>query len=196
MARLGRALRRVDIEPVHFGYVAAFQEFDVISSRLRDRLAEVAEGDYIAIGHSLGGLLLRSAIAALPQEVRRPSHLWMLGTPHRSPRLAQRFQQHRWYRWLNGDVGQLLASPERISAIPSPAVPSTIIAGTGGPRGRWSLFGEDANDGIVALEEATNRSAGELIPLPVLHPWMMNDRRVRALLLARTGAPSAPVAEG
>ena len=32
-------------------------------------------------------------------------------------------------------------------------VPYTIIAGTGGPRGRWSPFGSEPNDGIVAVSE-------------------------------------------
>jgi pimeloyl-ACP methyl ester carboxylesterase len=193
MAGLGRALRRAGIEPQYFGYLSAVERFDRIRDRLAARIEAIATDEYVAIGHSLGGLLLRSALTRLPAAVPLPRHLVMLGTPHRSPRLARRFQRRLWYRWLNGDVGQLLATPERIAAIPFPSVPAITIAGVGGPTGRWSLFGDDPNDGIVALDETRDDEAGDLLSFPVLHPWMMNDRRVRTALLERISG-SGPAA--
>lgn len=195
MAGLGRALKREGVEPEYFSYLAAVEPFDRIRGRLVARLTTLAGEEYLTIGHSLGGLLLRSAIAALPPGVRRPRHLVMLGTPHHSPRLARRFQRRLWYRWLNGDAGQLLADADRVEAIPFPAVPQLTIAGTGGPRGRWSPFGEAVNDGIVALDEADSGSTGTMISFPVLHPWIMNDRRVRQAivgLLSRSDPSASP----
>jgi pimeloyl-ACP methyl ester carboxylesterase len=101
----------------------------------------------------------------------------MLGTPNQSPRLARRFARWWPYRLVNGESGQLLAQASFFAALPGLTVPTTIIAGTGGFRGRWSPFGGDANDGIVAVEEARLPGA-TFVELPVRHTFMMNDRRV------------------
>jgi len=50
-----------------------FQNFAQISNRLSSQIVRLADdGEYILIGHSLGGLLLRSALAALPMGTRAP----------------------------------------------------------------------------------------------------------------------------
>ena len=77
-----------------------------IVGKLRDRLIAMAGDEYIVIGHSLGGILLRSAVATLPAGVRRPRRIIMLATPNHSPRLARRFGAALWYRAINGDAGQ------------------------------------------------------------------------------------------
>src|SRR5215208_2312900 len=105
-------------------------------------------GPYGVIGHSLGGVLLRSALSQLagPQ----PVHFIMLGTPNQPPRLA-RVLGVRWvYRRIMGQCGVNLSSPLFYASLPPPEVPYTTVAGTAGPRGRWSPFRDEPNDGIVA----------------------------------------------
>ena len=53
------------------------------------------------------------------------------------------------------------------------------MAGTGGPRGFWSPFGEELNDGIVALSETRLSHRDRIVQLPVMHTFMMNDSRVQ-----------------
>jgi pimeloyl-ACP methyl ester carboxylesterase len=185
MWRLARTLRRTGMEAELFGYVAAWQTVEEIVDRLRTRIEITADGDYVVIGHSLGGLLLRAAIAALPPTVRRPGRIIMLATPNHSPRLARRFEQAWWYRILNGDAGALLAHESRMAAIPQVDVPCTIIAGTRGINGRWSPFGSSANDGLLAVTETKLAGADEWISLPLRHPFIMNDWRVRAIVMER-----------
>ena len=187
MKRLGRAVRRAGATPVYFGYVAAFETVEHIVERLRQQLVAVAaQGDYAAVCHSLGGLLLRAAIARLPADVRRPQHVVMLGTPHSAPLLAKRFESHWWYRLLNGDAGRMLASTDRMRSIPLPNVPVTLVAGTLGPRAFvWRRFGGEPHDGIVAVSETRIGGDEEFVTLPVRHPWMMNDRRVVTLVIER-----------
>jgi hypothetical protein len=117
----------------------------------------------------------------------------MLGTPNRPPRLARRLHRLWPYRLVNGECGRLLAQAEFFLGLPPMAVPCTIVAGTGGRRSRWSPFGPDANDGVVAVDEAELNGAAYLAQVPVRHTFMMNDRRVRALVLnvlgvSRSGA--------
>jgi hypothetical protein len=161
------------------------QPVDSIVDRLRVRIEEMADGDYVVIGHSLGGLLLRAAVAALSPGVRRPQRIIMLATPNHSPRLARRFERAWWYRMLNGDSGALLADESRVATIPGVDVPCTIVAGTRGINGRWSPFGSEENDGIVAVSETEMAGADEWISLPLRHPFIMNDTRVRRLVEER-----------
>ncbi len=185
MWQLGRALRAAGFAAETFGYLSAWQTIDQIVTRLTRRLEELARDEYIVIGHSLGCILARAAIASLPAATRRPQRLIMLGPPNRSPRLARRFEHALWYRLLNGDAGKLLASEARLDAIPPLNVPCTIIAGTRGIHGRWSPFHDEANDGLVALAETALDGADEVITVPVMHPFMTSDRRVIGMVVER-----------
>lgn len=188
MVLLAARLRQAGIQPTLFGYIPALSKFPEIATRLSHRLAELAsDPDYLVIGHSLGGLILRAALANLDPGLPRPRHLFMLATPNQSPRLARRFQRNPLYRLYTGDAGQLLADPVRMLAIPAPEVPYTLVVGTSGSRGRWSPFGEESNDWIVALSEARLSEGDEIVSLPVGHTFLMNHREVAELIIARAG---------
>lgn len=192
MMPLARAMRRAGHETELVGYVPGVESFPRIRSRVRERLLQLAASGqpYAAIGHSLGGILLRAALAGWPEETPRPERLILLGTPSRPPRMARRFHRHFPYRWINGQSGQLLARPRFFSALPTDAVPCTVIAGTRGWQRAGVLFEGAPNDGIVAVDEVEPRSGAELRTFPVAHTFMMNDRRVRALILELLGRPA------
>jgi surfactin synthase thioesterase subunit len=61
--------------------------------------------------------------------------------------------------------------------------PAPIIAGTSGPRGVLSPFGDEVNDGIVALSETRISEADTIVELPVWHTFMMNHPAVQATVL-------------
>jgi hypothetical protein len=109
----------------------------------------------------------------------------MLATPNHSPRIARRFEHSWWYRALNGDAGRMLASESRMAGIPRLEVPCTIIAGTRGVSGRWSPFGAEENDGLLAVGETELEGADEWISLPLRHPFIMNDARVLEIIRER-----------
>jgi hypothetical protein len=184
LAWLARDLRRAGHAPVLIGHVAALESWAAIRARVRSRLEATARSGrpYAAVGHSLGGLLLRSALADWPLDLPPPRRVVLLGTPNHPPRLAARFR-HTWpYGLLGGECGQLLAHPPFFDALPAPAVPCTVIAGTSGWRSRGSPFGGDANDGIVAVCEAELDTQGTAIQVAVGHTFMTLDRRVRSLV--------------
>ena len=191
MWRLSRTLRRAGLRTEMFAYATAWQRVDQIVRRLQQRLVALSRDEYTVVGHSLGGLLLRAAVAGLPPHVRAPRRIIMLGTPNHSPRLARRFERAWWYRLMNGDAGDLLAHEERLAGIPSATVPCTVIAGTRGINGRWSPFGNEANDGLVAVSETELDGAEESVTVPARHPFIMNDRRAREIIRSycSTSAP-------
>ena len=181
--RLARHLRRSGYDARVAGYVATVEPFARIVQRIRDRVAALGEGGqrYAVIGHSLGGLLLRAALAQLSAGAL-PSHLIMLGTPHRAPRLAVRCQALWPYRLINGECGQILAQPSFFDQLPPLAVPYTIIAGSRGWAGRGSPFMGEPNDGLVAVSETRVCRNDVPLVLPVRHTFMMNDSGVRAVI--------------
>lgn len=189
---LQRSLRCGGHRTEQFGYAAMAQHYDSILDRLVTRLERLAiAGPYAVVGHSLGGVLLRAALSQLTGPP--PRHLVMLGTPNRPPRLAGRLCRYWTYRRLMGECGLNLASPEFYAGLPVPRVPYTIIGGTAGPRGRWSPFGDDPNDGVVAVSETPIRDDDPVVLLPVTHTFMMNDAEVQAVV-RRAMAPAGAAA--
>ncbi|HEX5574710.1 MAG TPA: alpha/beta fold hydrolase [Gemmatimonadales bacterium] len=178
LARLARFLRGNGHQIERVGYVAALESFSRIRRRVRHRLEVLARrGErYAVIGHSLGGVALRSALGNLAPA---PACLILLATPNQSPRLARRLQRFWPYRLLTGESGQLLASESFFRQLPPPPVPYTIIAGNAGPRGRRGPFQGDVNDWLVAVEETKVVPGDRPIILPVGHTFMMNDRQVQ-----------------
>ena len=180
MLLLAARLRQRGIHCETFGYFAGGATFDGIAERLKARLSKQPEG-YLAVGHSLGGLLLRRAIA---QGAPPPGHLFLLGTPNGASRLARQLKSKVLFKALAGDSGQLLADPGRVEALGGLDVPTTVVAGTAGPRLAKGPFGAEPNDGIVTLSEA--RLAGaELRTLPLLHTFLMNSAQVADLIAAQ-----------
>lgn len=182
--RLLARLKAQGITPHAFGYVATFQRCDAIRQRLINRIQTLAAcGDYVLIGHSLGGVLLRAAIAGLPQGTRLPRQIFLLGSPIQPSRLAHRLHRNLFFRLLAGDCGQLLASATRMSAIGPSPVPAVAIQGTTGWRGRFSPFGDAVNDGLVAVAETNAAWLSKTVQVPVLHTYMPSHRRVSRLIL-------------
>ncbi|HYF39881.1 MAG TPA: alpha/beta fold hydrolase [Gemmatimonadales bacterium] len=188
---LVRRLRGWGCSPEQFAYAAVAQPYETIVRRLADRLNHLARrGPYAVIGHSLGGVLLR---AALPlADGPPPRRLIMLGTPNRPPKLARLLGSYWMYQKVMGECGVNLASDCFYAELPVPAIPYTIVAGTAGPRGRWSPFGEEPNDGIVAVSETRIRDNDAPEILPVTHTFMMNNAAVHRVIQHALGCEDSP----
>jgi pimeloyl-ACP methyl ester carboxylesterase len=179
---LAAALRRAGHRTRFFGYSSTFESVPRIVRRLAAVLNDLARTRQPVglVGHSLGGLLLRLALPAVP--ALRVCHLVMLGTPAAPPRTAR--LAWRWFppfRLFARDCGRLLVSPEAFAAVPEPPVPFTVVAGTAGPQ--WGPFAGEPNDGLVAVSEARVGTA-EPVRLPVLHTVMMDAVAVRTRISA------------
>jgi len=179
-------LRRAGLTTRTFGYSVSFEGFPRIRERLVAAISRLAgRGDYVLVGHSLGGVLLRAAINALPVGTRSPSQLFLLGSPVMPSRLAQRFGMSSLFRLVTRDCGRLLASPSRMAEIGAVAVPTICIAGVSGFTGARSYFPGESNDGIVSLSEVTADWAVERVHLPVFHTLMPSSPRVAEIVLER-----------
>lgn len=183
---LSRTLRQAGIHTSTFGYAVSLEPFAHIQDRLAQRITQLAhQGDYILIGHSLGGVLIRAAVASLPANVPGPRHIFLLGSPTRPSRLAQRLTSNPLYCTITRDCGQLLGSAERMADIGIPTCPITGIAGTKGWSGRLSPFGKEPNDGIVSLSEVSADWLTDQVTVPVIHSWLPASDLVAQIILKR-----------
>jgi hypothetical protein len=107
----------------------------------------------------------------------------MLGTPNHPPRLARTLGVHWVYRRLMGECGVNLSSLAFYASLPVPTIPYTLIAGTAGPRGRWSPFGHEVNDGIVAVTEIPVYDDDPIILVSATHTFMMNNAGTQEVIL-------------
>lgn len=183
LALLACRLSQSGHAPELFPYSALAETNDRIVSRLVTRLrCLAAQGVEVGlVGHSFGGLLLREALAAVPE--LRVRHLVMLATPNRQPRLARRVYTKLPFRILRGSCGQRLADPSWFRSLPRLSIPYTVVAGTGGWGGRLSPFEGEPNDGAVAVSETVLGDNDRPILVPALHTFIMNKRSVHRLIV-------------
>ena len=177
----------------HFGYAATFETVEHMVERLTHRLASVtARGNTLAVGHSLGGVLLRMAVPRLPVGARLPDRLILLASPNQPSRVARKLRAFLPFRVLNGDAGQMLGDPDRMAAIPLPTVPCTVVLGTGGSQGKWTPFSGEPNDGLVASTEALLHCGEEVVTTPALHSFVMRQAEVHRLVRDTVRALTQP----
>ena len=185
--RLLHRLRRAGFQTTTFGYSVAFHNFDAIVARLRAQIVLLAATqDYIVIGHSLGGVLLRAALSSLPQSTVLPRHVYLLGSPILPSRIATRLQRNWLFRMLTRDCGQLLGSVDRMNAIGPPAVPVTGIVGTRGIANLFGIFGDEVNDGLVSVSEVSAPWLTHCVEVPVFHTLLPSSALVADIILHDT----------
>jgi hypothetical protein len=181
-----RRLRRAGLDTHTFGHLVSSESFATIVARLAQRLTRIAAaGDYVLIGHSLGGVLLREALRTLPRTVRLPTRLFLLGSPVRVSTVAARMASNPLYRLLTGDSGLMLGSAQRMGDIGSPDVPVTAVVGVKG----WSLVSgllpSEVHDGVVTVTETSAPWLTDVVRVPVTHTFLPSDSRVTAVILER-----------
>jgi pimeloyl-ACP methyl ester carboxylesterase len=184
-----RRLRRAGLRTYTFGHFVSRETFAAIVGRLAKQLTQMASaGDYVLVGHSLGGVLLRQALRTLPDTVRKPKRLFLLGSPIQVSSVAVRMGSNPLYRLLTGDCGMMLGSRERMAAVATPGVPVTAVVGVKG----WSLVAgllpEETHDGIVTVAETSAPWLTDVVQLPVTHMLLPTDSRVTEVILERLRA--------
>jgi hypothetical protein len=184
--RLLRRLKQSGITTQTFSYFVSYEKFAGIKARLVTELTRIAaDGEYIVIGHSLGGVLLRAAIDALPKDVRKPSHLFLLASPIAPSRMAKRFGKNTLFRLVTSDCGQLLGSETRMKAIPPTDVAKTAIIGIDKRRINPIFSPEEKNDGIVSIDEVSAEWLKDQAQVEMLHSFMPSSKRVAEIILEK-----------
>ncbi|MCX7067738.1 MAG: hypothetical protein NTW85_08620 [Methylococcales bacterium] len=173
MLILAMRLRSAGIRPHFFAYSAAFERWDACVNRLESYIHQHTRNDeFIIIGHSLGTVLTRGV---LPKLTHKPVACFFLAPPTKACFAARKLAPLRLYKLLTGEMGQLLANPIFMDSLHLPDMPTKIYAGNAGLRGRYSPFGEQANDGVLAVEE-TLLPAVPYETIAAVHTFIMNKK--------------------
>ncbi len=175
MSLLAARLRANNIRPHLFGYSVTFERWDECIHRLEKFITKrVKTNDYIIVGHSLGTVLTR---ATLPRLIHKPVACFFLAPPTQVCKAARNFAHRRLIELFMGEIGQVLANKQFMETLPLPGVPTKIYAGIAGPRGRYSPFGEEPNDGLLTVKETLLPSV-PMQTVPSLHTFIMNSKIV------------------
>lgn len=175
LSLLAARLRAAGIHPHLFGYSVTFERWENCVQRYERFINKHVKGkDYIIIGHSMGTVLTR---AVLPRLTHKPVACFLLTPPTQACKAARYFAPKRFTKLLGGEMAQLLASPQFMDSVPIPGVPTKIYAGTAGPRGRHSPFGDELNDSVLMVKETMLPDIPHQT-VPVLHTFIMNSRAV------------------
>jgi hypothetical protein len=177
MRLLGFRLSRLGHDVQYFRYYTRTEKFTEIVERLIDTIKTTLPQNqpYLLVGHSMGGLLARASLPALKDHL--PFHLVLVASPSRPPRLAPYVKHSRIYQYLTTDCGQQVADAEFYKSLPKPTIPTTIIAGSGGPRARWLPYGYEANDVAMTVQDTYLGPEYEVIQVPSIHTFIMNSRQ-------------------
>jgi pimeloyl-ACP methyl ester carboxylesterase len=181
--RLSRALAEAGWVVADVGYASLTRPFDAHARavrRIKDALVEDGADPVSVVGHSLGGLVARAAMAG---DWPEGSRLVQLGTPNSGSRFAELLSGLWIYRKIFGPGGQIVR-PAAARSIPLPSVPTLVIAGGNGRRGWNPLLGGD-NDGTVAVAEARlDIDGAEFLRVKSLHTFLPSDPAAIAATVA------------
>lgn len=176
MLFLRHRLRKLGHEVQLFGYLPSIESLEDVVARLARFVRDgVGAKRYVLVGHSLGAVIIRSALPSLG--MHQPVACFFLAPPMVACRAAKFFAPFWPYRLITGEMGQLLARDGFMKNLPV-AKNARIYAGTGGPVASWSPFGKEANDGILSLEEATGKTDAVVVRVPSTHTFIMNGTAV------------------
>jgi len=187
MSILAARLQASGIRPHLFGYSVTFERWDACIQRLEHFITKrVKTNEYIMVGHSLGSILTR---AVLPRMAHQPAACFFLASPTQVCKAAGNFAHYRLAKLLMGEIGQQLADKHFMESLPLTSVPIKVYAGTAGPRGRYSPFGEELNDGVLTVSE-TLLPGVPVQTVSVIHTFIMNSKVVAQDIIRTVNSPS------
>lgn len=148
------------------------------------------------VTHSLGGILLRLAVADGLIPLHRIGRVVMLGPPNGGSHLADALTRWRtlgwFYRLATGPAGLELGveGDSAVSTLPPLPFETGIIAGSRSVNPLLSLFLPRPNDGKVSVAQAAAPGMRAFLVVPHSHPFLMRAEVVLAQTVAFLAAGS------
>ena len=175
---------------LNVGYPSTNAAIPVLAGDIATRLATWHRGQPLDfVTHSLGGILVRYAVAAGQFPRSRVRRVVMLGPPSTGSELADQLPHlavvGRIYRRLAGPAGLQLGTAD--DAIPAQLPPvdfeTGIIAGTRSYNPWFSAMLGAPSDGKVRVDRTRIAGMRDFVTVPHWHPFLMRPASVHALIL-------------
>ena len=172
--------------PIAFSYASTQASVDSHASALREWVDNLPGRPQLSfVGHSLGNIVIRRALALWqregdPQQVLPRLHrMVMLGPPNQGSSIARRLARLGLFETITGASGRELgvAWNELQEKLAVPPCPFCIIAGDLSESSFQNPLLDGKSDFVVTLDETRLDGATQSIALPVLHSFLMSDSR-------------------
>lgn len=161
----------------NLGYPSRRDPIEQLAESVGKRVRSIADenGAVDVVTHSMGGIVLRAAVAAgvLPAEsVRR---VVMLAPPNHGSELADRLRDYRVYRLATGPAGQQIGTNDESVPLRLPAPPFElgIIAGRRSGSALLANFLGSESDGKVTVASAQLEGMRALVVVDHSHTFIM-----------------------
>ena len=197
MRALERAGRRRGYRVVNLGYPSRRADVPALATQVAGELARlVPDGPLYVVTHSLGGILLRQAVATGEIPAERVASAVMLAPPNQGSEVADLF----WHRRLTGRIGRLVLGPAGASlgtvtgalvqALPPVTFPLGVIAGTRSINPLFSRLLAGPNDGTVTVRRTAVPGMRALVTVPHSHTFLMmaEDTIAQTFAFLETGS--------
>jgi triacylglycerol lipase len=159
----------------NLGYPSRRAPIEHLAEDVGHRIVEVAgSGTVDVVSHSMGGIVLRAAVASgiLPAEAVRRAV--MLAPPNHGSEIADRLRDYRAYRLATGPAGQQIGTsddsvPRRL---PPPPFEVGIVAGRRGNSLFTRVLGGES-DGKVTVTSTQLDGMRDLVVVDRAHTFIM-----------------------
>lgn len=140
------------------------------------RRARVDTVDFVT--YSMGGILLRSYLAANP--LPELGRVVMLSPPNQGSELVDYFRRFWWFRWFFGPAGCQLGTAATDLPLQLGPLDATvgILTGNRPFPGLYSRFFPGPHDGKVSVARAQLPEMTDFMTLPYGHAFIINHRSV------------------
>lgn len=181
MEPLARAARRRGYLAFNHAYPSRRHGVDALAAGVRQALWPALSrlpGPVHFVTHSLGGLLVRAALAAEPLPTL--GRVVMLCPPNGGSEVADRLRGGLLYRWFLGPAGQELGTdptgaPARLGP---PAFETGVIAGCRSVEPHLARYIPGPSDGKVAVARTRLEGMRDFLVVERSHPFAMRAPEV------------------
>lgn len=191
MRPVANALTARGYRVVNLGYRSRSGSIRALASSVaRDVQAIASDAPMHFVTHSLGGILLRVAVADGHLPLDRIGRVVMLGPPNGGSQVADALASRKsvgmLYRLVTGPAGLELGveSNSVVATLPPLPFETGIIAGSRSVNPLLSLFLPGPNDGKVSVVNAAAPGMRGFVVVPHSHPFLMRADVVLAQTLA------------
>ena len=186
-ARRARSMDIIAAEIHKAGYEVRNVDYASLNQNITDIKEDVFEkfNQYISenqnkkihfVGHSLGGLLIRSYLGE--NKINNLGSVVLMGTPNKGTPLVNEYQDKWYFSWLGPVVSELgVDTSDFLKTLQAPYYTVGVIAGNK-PYTRFATSLKGSNDGMLTVESAQLEGMRDFIVIDVNHASMKRNPRV------------------
>lgn len=174
---VAREARRRGRTVHNLGYPSRTAPIEALAEDVGHRVQHVASSGapIDVVTHSMGGIVLRAAVAGgviAPESLHR---VVMLAPPNQGSELADRLRDFAFYRFATGPAGQQIGTGEHSvpRSLPPPPFEVGVIAGKRSNNMLFARVLSAESDGKVTVESARVEGMRDIIVVDRAHTFIM-----------------------